>query len=98
MRKLWLFVLYINTKDNVEADEESRKTNPGIEWELSESAFNHIVSRLVNPEVNLFASRINAKCPEYVSWKPDPDAISVDAFPISWHKNYFTLFHLSLLF
>lgn len=67
MRKLWIFASYINTKDNIEADEGSRRVNPDVEWELSQPAFNYIVKQLGQPEIDLFASRINAKCRKYVS-------------------------------
>lgn len=91
-RKLWLFASYINTKDNVEADEESRRINPDIEWELSNIAFQRIVQAFGQPEIDLFASRTNAKCETYVSWKRDPDAIAVDAFTLSWKPRYFYAF------
>lgn len=91
-KQLWLCASYINTKDNVEADEESRKTNPDGEWELSGAAFNRIVKKLGTPQIDLFASRTNAKCPEYVSWRQDPDALSVDAFTISWKEKFFYAF------
>ncbi|CAG9118500.1 unnamed protein product [Plutella xylostella] len=65
-RKIWLFASYINTNDNKDADEESRKTiNPDIEMSLSEEAFTKIVHRLGQPEIDLFASRTNAKCDTY---------------------------------
>lgn len=91
-RQLWLFASYINTKDNVEADEESRRINPDAEWELSGTAFNYIVKKLGVPQIDLFASRTNAKCHEYVSWKQDPDAVSVDAFTICWNEKFFYAF------
>lgn len=33
-----------------------------------------------NPDVDMFATRLNAKLPCYVAWKPDPGAIAIDAF------------------
>lgn len=36
-RNIMIFATYINTKDNVEADAESRRLNPDIEWQLSDS-------------------------------------------------------------
>ena len=36
----------------------------------------------------MFASRINYQMKPYVSWKPDPSALFVNAFTINWH-NYF---------
>lgn len=87
-RKLWVFASYINTKENVEADSESRKIN--IEWELSQKAFQKITSCFGTPEVDLFASRINNKCRNFVSWKRDPEAMAIDAFTLNW-KNFFFL-------
>lgn len=92
MRNITLFASYINTNSNIEADQESRKTNLDIEWELSNWAYQKIVQCLGNPQIDLFASRTNAKCRLYISWKPDPDAISIDAFTISWHSFFFYAF------
>lgn len=91
-RNIWLFASYINTKDNVEADQESRKANPDIEWQLPNTEFQKIVSLFGTPEIDLFASRTNAKCKTYVSWKQDPDAFTVDAFTLDWNHMYFYAF------
>jgi hypothetical protein len=91
-RDIWLFASYINTKDNVEADRESRRLNPDIEWNLSIAAFERIRVHFGVPEIDLFASRTSAKCEIYISWKPDPDALTVDAFTISWYNKYFYAF------
>ena len=47
--------------------------------------FQSIVRKLGGCDVDLFASRVNAqlKC---VSWRPDPDAVAVDAFTLDWYK------------
>ncbi|XP_045767231.1 uncharacterized protein LOC123868713 [Maniola jurtina] len=92
MRQISLFASYINTHANIEADQESRKTNWDIEWELSQWAFQRIVKSLGEPQIDLFASRTNAKCSLYVSWKPDPDATYIDAFTISWQSVFFYAF------
>lgn len=91
-RNNWLFASYINTKDNYEADQESRRFNPDTEWQLSNSAFNKISKSFGIPEIDLFASRANAKCKIYVSWRKDPDAICVDAFTINWNNKFFYAF------
>lgn len=91
-RNIWLFASYINTTDNIEADQESRKVNPDIEWYLSASEYQRVVTAFGEPEIDLFASRTNAKCETYVSWRPDPDAITVDAFTLSWKNMYFYAF------
>ncbi|XP_071580154.1 uncharacterized protein [Temnothorax nylanderi] len=82
-KSLWLFASYIPSKENTEADRESRYTDIDTEWELADYAFNHLVARLGKPEIDLFASRINAKCKDYCSWRRDPCALAVDAFTIS---------------
>ncbi|CAG9128656.1 unnamed protein product [Plutella xylostella] len=91
-RNIFIFASYINTRDNIEADEESRKVNEDTEWELSDWAFQTIVRTLGDPEIDLFASRTNAKCTQYISWKPDPDAATVDAFTVSWNPTFFYAF------
>lgn len=45
-RNIWLYASYINTRDNKEADFESRKTNPDTEWELSDKAFQKIIIKI----------------------------------------------------
>lgn len=91
-RNIWLFASYINTKDNFEADKESRKLNPDTECELSDIAYNRIIKQFRTPKIDLFASRANAKCQTYVSWKKDPEALAIDAFTIAWNTSYFYAF------
>lgn len=91
-RNIWLFASYINTKENIEADEESRKLNLDTECELSDTAFRQILKQFGKPEIDLFACRANAKCQDYMSWKKDPDAISIDAFTVNWNTKFFYAF------
>ncbi|RVE44042.1 hypothetical protein evm_011340 [Chilo suppressalis] len=91
-RKIIIFASYINTKQNLEADLLSRKKFQNTEWELSNYAFQEITLQLGIPEIDLFASRCNAKCFTFVTWKADPDAWAVDAFTISWHDKFFYAF------
>lgn len=89
-QNIWTYASYINTKENTEADLESRRVN--IEWELSMTAFDNIVHQFGRPEIDLFASRINNKCKQFVSWKRDPEAVAVDAFTLNWNKYFFYAF------
>ena len=43
-------------------------------------------------QVDLFASRLNFKVPDYVSWRPDPGAMFTNAFFMSWGPCYFYAF------
>ena len=36
------------------------------------------------PSIDLFASRLNAQLPQFVSYRPDRAAVALDAFSISW--------------
>ncbi|CAD6216741.1 GSCOCG00011357001-RA-CDS, partial [Cotesia congregata] len=81
-RQLWVYASYIPSKENVEADHSSRIDNSDAEWELAEYAFRRITMNFGNLEIDLFASRINAKCATYCSWKRDPGAFAFDAFTI----------------
>lgn len=91
-RHIFIFASYIKSKDNVDADRESRRTNIDTEWELSQVAFRKITDTYGFPEIDLFASRLNAKCFLYVSWKRDPDAYNIDAFTLNWTHYFFYCF------
>ena len=38
------------------------------------------------------AARLNHKLPTYVSWKPDPYSVAINAFSASWSKSYMYCF------
>lgn len=91
-RQLHIFASYIKSKDNIEADEESRRSNIDTEWSLASSAFNRIIDTFGRPHIDLFATKVNAKCPKYISWKRDPEAFNIDAFTIDWSVYFFYAF------
>ena len=78
----WLVATHIPGKHNVQADAESRVFTDGTEWKLFPKYF--ICGRFSTPDIDLFASRLNAQCKKYVSWRPDPGAIKIDAFCDDW--------------
>ena len=80
----WITVSYLPGKLNVRADAASRNFKQNLEWELAPKVFNKIVRIFGMPEIDLFASRLNAKCPLFVSWGPDPEAMHYDAFSLNW--------------
>lgn len=91
-RNIWIFATYIASRDNVEADMGSRIINIDTEWELAPWIFDVIVKEFGQPEIDLFASRANAKCKMFCSWHRDPESLSVDVFTISWKKYKFYAF------
>ena len=63
-----------------------------IESMFNPSIFRGVVARLGRPDIDLFASRVNHQILEFVSWRPEPNAVATDAFDLSWN------YHLSYLF
>lgn len=69
-RKLWLSAVHIPGSDNVEADVLSREFNDNLEWSLSQLAFDSICNNIKvgHPDIDLFASCLNQKLQNYVSF------------------------------
>lgn len=91
-RKIWVFASYIPSKENTDADRESSRSNVDTEWELGFSFFDNIVEKWGWPDIDLFASRNNAKVSTFCAWKRDPDALFIDAFTLNWKKHFFYAF------
>ena len=57
---------------------------------LNQKIFTKIISTFqFQPEVDLSASRFNAQLPVFVSYHPDPEAMHINAFSISWQGRPF---------
>ena len=83
-RENWISAVHIPGVNNVEADYMSRVFEDRTEWMLDSKVFQNVCECLGEPKVDLFASRLNAQLPRYVSWRPDPEAMDTDAFALSW--------------
>ena len=70
--------------DNCIADSLSRRENSRLEWCLNDQIFHSVCEMTFHPNLDLFASRLNAKVPLFVSWHPEPGCHSVDAFNLCW--------------
>ena len=81
-REIFVVAQHVPEKNNVYMDYHSRNFNERIEWSLQPNVFRWITQRLWYPEIDLFASPLNAKVKKFVSWRPDPEACTVDAFTI----------------
>ncbi|KAJ8044060.1 hypothetical protein HOLleu_11420 [Holothuria leucospilota] len=86
-RNIWISAAHISGARNEYADYLSRLKQATTEWSLSKQVFHQIEAMYGSPDVDLFASRFNTKLPTFVSWKPDPIALAIDAFSLDW-KNY----------
>ena len=92
-RDIWLSSTHIPGVLNEEADKESRKFEIRTEWKLNSSTFLHVLDALkFEPEIDLFASRINNQLSKFASYRPDPEATIIDAFTVSWGNLNFYAF------
>ncbi len=91
-RKIWITATHLPGKCNVIADEKSRVFQDHTEWMLNKTVFRQLCDIYGTPEIDLFATRLNTQLPVYISWKPDPGAIGVDAFTQNWASKFFYAF------
>lgn len=89
---IWISATHIPGIVNVVADRESRRSHDNTEWMLDDDVFDSISSQFGAPELDLFASHLNYRLKPFVSWKPDPEAMAIDAFSINWGTQYFYAF------
>ncbi len=83
---IWLTAAHIPGSQNVLADRESRHfQSQDKEWKLNSISLQNALDALkFQPEIDLFASRLNTQFALYCSYRPDPEATFVDAFSTSW--------------
>ena len=92
-RKIRLTAVHIPGVENVEADKQSRRAHSQLEWTLDRTIFRDCIHAVkFVPNIDLFASEINHQLKPYVSWHPDPGALAVDAFHLSWTQYISYLF------
>ena len=92
-RKIWLSAARIPGKQNLIVDFESRRNQRASEWRLDRASLICALLKLnFKPDVDLFASRINDQFPHYVSYRPGPEAIAIDAFSLNWSNLNFYAF------
>ena len=69
---------------NFIADILSRLINLNSEWKLNPAIFRQICVIYTTPDLDLFATRANNQVQKFISWFPDPDALTTNAFSIPW--------------
>ncbi|KAM4747505.1 uncharacterized protein WCC33_005072 [Rhinophrynus dorsalis] len=69
---------------NVVADWNSRYLSDRSDWMLHSEVFARLFSLWGPFHIDLFASRLNRRLPQFFSWRPDPEALATDAFLQSW--------------
>ena len=84
---IWLTCAHIPGSKNTDADCESRKSYKDSEWMLNPKIFKYAVAKLnFSPDIDCFATRTNSQLDNYISYKPDPFALYIDAFRLSWNN------------
>ncbi|CAJ0950626.1 unnamed protein product [Ranitomeya imitator] len=78
--------VHIPGVENWAADFLSRKGLAAGEWSLHPEVFHQICLQWGTPDVDLTASRVNRKVPQFVSRSRDPLAVGVDALAIPWSQ------------
>ena len=81
----WITCSYIPGVENA-ADEASRVFQDRHEWGIDECTFDKLCRLWGHPNIDLFASRLNAKLKIFCSWRPDPEASYIDAFTLNWNE------------
>ena len=76
---------YLPGQENWIADKESQWIQTAVEWKLHGKVFS-LIQKVLGPcQIDLFASQLNNQLRDYVSWKPDPFAVAMDASQLSWN-------------
>lgn len=93
-RNIVLSTQHVPGKLNTIADSESRVFKDSSEWKINPQIISPF---LKESEIDLFASRLSAQLPKYVSWRLDLEAFHADALTMNWEpfKGYaFPTFNL----
>ena len=83
-RNVFVSAQHIPGHMNLEADKLSRTFSYNLEWSLNTNVFKQITQLMLVPDIDLFASSLNAKLSRFVTWHPEPGAEAVNAFSINW--------------
>ena len=93
-QNMWVSAAHIPGTQNTEADSFSRSFNQTIEWKLSTHLFQKISSMFGNPTLDLLASHMNQQIHRHISCKPDPKALTIDAFSIKWNTEIDYIYYI----
>ena len=83
-RRIWLLATHLPGTLNTVADYASRNFHEDLEWKLNPAVFRKVATMLGEPDIDLFASRLNFQITPYVTWRAEPGAVHTDAFTLNW--------------
>ena len=82
---IWVTCAHVPGVENEIADFESRRDYKDSEWMLHPQIFREACDFTnFEPNLDCFANRINTQLKDYVSFRPDPSALFIDAFTVDW--------------
>ena len=85
-RSITVTAQYLPECLNLTADNESRANPDSSDWQLDPSVFQLLNKKWGPFVIDLFATRLTAQLPRFVSWKPDQVVEAVDAFTLDWSQ------------
>ena len=90
---MWLIISHNPGVLNSEADKRSRKFHDQTEWKLDPNILKQLAEKVVCPDVDLFASRLNCQSHPFISWGQDPDpalavvsTVNCKLFTVNWSR------------
>ena len=90
VRNITISAIHIPGVQNTQADKLSRLEEIDHDYSLSSSKFSTLSQAISFPLTSdAFASRLNNKLPNYISWHIDPYSSLVNAFSFKWLKNLY---------
>jgi ribonuclease HI len=96
--QITLKAVHIPGRLNLLADSLSRRMSVlPTEWQLNQCVADRLFDHWGKPNIDLFATKKNAKMTTYVSPIPDPSAFATDALAISWGRMYAYAFPPAIL-
>ena len=92
-KTFWLLLPTFQERRTMMQMHNHAKSKPYWRGCLTKKIFTKIISKFqFQSEVDLFASRLNAQLPVFVSYHSDPEAMHINAFSISWQSRPFYAF------
>jgi hypothetical protein len=92
------FAVHIPGVRNEIADAQSRERPDAHDYALQQDAFSVLLTLLpFQPALDLFASRLTAKLPRYVSWHRDPFSVYNNAFSFTWSSDMYAFPPITLI-
>ena len=84
-RNLYLSASFLPCALNTTAYATSSQFHDNMEW-LQHLVFQMLTDIWGEPDIDLFASRLNHQVSKFAAWQPCPDAFAIDAFSLSWEE------------